>query len=280
MKRILLLFSLFVTAFTPGVFSSGVNAAPAQQEPKPPTPTPGPDGKIIYIVVEGDSCLRIEFLTGVPISQIKGLNQLDDNCNIFPGQRLIIGVGGPSVVTPTRDPLAPTATPFAIQLTPTPVPQDARLCVLLYEDINGDALRQETENVIQGGAVSVTGALNPFSASKDTEGGVDPSCFEEMPEGTYTISAAAPTDYFPTTEQTIILTIKGGEEVHVDFGVQRSAEPIASDGVSQPPSQSSILGWFGGALILAALGLGGYYWYAYIRRPSYKSPPSPPGIAR
>src|SRR5688572_24087469 len=161
------------------------------------TPTPGPDGRIIYTVQEGDSCIRISLFTGVPIDQLRALNRLDENCTLTVGQPLLIGVGGPGGGgTPTAG-AAPTAT--AAAPTPTSIPGSIDICVLLYDDQNGDSLHQETEPAIEGGAVSITGTSGQYSQTATTIAGIDPVCFTKVPLGTYNISVAAPAGYNPTT---------------------------------------------------------------------------------
>jgi len=55
------------------------------------TSTPLPDGRIIYIVEPGDSCLRIELLCGVPVKRIIELNpSVGESCTIYVGQELLI----------------------------------------------------------------------------------------------------------------------------------------------------------------------------------------------
>ena len=53
-----------------------------------------------YTVQEGDTCTRIFLLTGVPIDQIIALNNLDDDCNVFPEQELLLGIVEVSTATP------------------------------------------------------------------------------------------------------------------------------------------------------------------------------------
>ena len=68
------------------------------------TPTPLPDGRILYIVQPWDTCVRVWLLTGVSIDQIRILNNLDLNCVIAPGQKLLIALAGPSEATATAGP--------------------------------------------------------------------------------------------------------------------------------------------------------------------------------
>lgn len=264
---LLFLFSFALTA----------QASPSAQLPQYATPTPGEDGRIIYIVAEGDSCLRIQLLTGVPVEQLRALNKLDENCTLSVGYPLVIGIGGPSGQTPTAGP-APTETPGVP--TPTPFPGNASVCILLYDDVNGDSLRQDAEVTIADGAVSITGESGQFSEARPTIAGTDPVCFENVPEGSYNLSAAAPQGYYPTTQQTYTLEVLAGSEYYVDFGAQKSDNVIELPGDTPQDSRSGLMGILGGVLLLLGLGLGVYSWRVFGRKPPMQQTPKPPSIVR
>ena len=129
--------------------SSSAHAAPAAQIPLS-SPTPRPDGRIIYIVQPDDTLLKIALLNNTTVEQLRGLNNLTSD-TIYAGQELLLGLGGPAEVTPTSGP-APTATP--ILPTPSPKPGQGTLCILLFNDLNGDSIRQSEEVSIPDGAIS------------------------------------------------------------------------------------------------------------------------------
>jgi LysM repeat protein len=266
MKRLLIITAFTLTLFLLASVSLTAQASGHIQLPQYSTPTPGADGKIIYIVQAGDSCLRVEALTGVPVAQLRALNQLDENCTLSVGQKLTIGVGGPlNESTPTAGAEA-TATPA--QPSPTPSLGEAIVCVLLYDDINGDALRQDSETVVPDGAISVIGTSGQFSQTANTVAGTDPVCFEKVIQGTYNISVAAPAGYNPTTQLNYTLDIKPGEQIHVDFGAQKGGEAKPQEPANQPGS-NNWLGIAGGILLLVGAGLGVYAWQVYGRKPTY-----------
>src|SRR5512136_1117173 len=95
--------------------------APVAASPNPqiayPSPTPGPDGRIIYIVKAGDTCAQISLLYGVSVDYIRTTNLLDENCTLREGQNLMIGVGAPPDVTPTSG-TVPTAAQPTFTATP------------------------------------------------------------------------------------------------------------------------------------------------------------------
>jgi hypothetical protein len=283
MKRISLLTASVLSCLLLASVVLTARASDQRQVTQFSTPTPGPDGRIIYMVQEGDSCIRISLLTGVPIDQLRALNRLDENCTLTVGQPLVIGVGGPGGGTPTAG-AAPTAT--SAPATPTPIPGSIDICVLLYDDQNGDSLHQETEPAIEGGAVSISGTSGQYSETATTIAGIDPVCFTKVPLGTYNISVAAPSGYNPTTALNYdgleikdgdvkVGEIQVGDRVYVDFGAQKSSQPQANDPAAGS-SDNSLLGIIGAVLLLGGLGLAGYAWRVYGRRPKYMPPKSPP----
>src|SRR5215510_16115868 len=73
------------------------------------TSTPGPDGRILYTVVEGDNCSSVAFLHGITIQQLRQFNtRLDENCTLTIGQQIIVGLAQPEAgPTPGATPTLP-----------------------------------------------------------------------------------------------------------------------------------------------------------------------------
>jgi hypothetical protein len=117
-------------------------AAPQAQFTPFPTPTPGTDGRIIYIVQPNDSWWRIAAIYAIDLNELLRLNDATNDTILVEGEEVILGFGGPAEVTPTFGP-SPTPTPRLP--TPSPQPGSGTLCVILYNDANGDSLRQEEE---------------------------------------------------------------------------------------------------------------------------------------
>ena len=89
-KRFLILFSL-ISLLLFGWWLPA-NAAPNMQQTDP-TATPGPDGRILYIVKAGDNCFRVAALHTITVEQLRILNKtLDENCTLTEGQELLIGI--------------------------------------------------------------------------------------------------------------------------------------------------------------------------------------------
>jgi murein DD-endopeptidase MepM/ murein hydrolase activator NlpD len=239
---------------------SGASAAPDLQFV---TSTPGPDGRILYTVVAGDSCLQVAFLHGITVPQLRQFNsRLDENCTLTVGQQLVVGLVSSNIATAGPAPTFPSPT-----FTATPVSGTTEVCVLLFDDANGDALRQETELGIEGGAVSLTNLNGSYSQTQNTSAEVDPdtqepvrACFSDVPDGEYNVSMAVPDAYNPTMLLSYTLTVKPGDRASIDFGAQSKTLTVNEPANTSTPNRSSILGIFGFLLLLGGAGLG---YYAY-----------------
>ena len=238
----------------------GASAAPHMQFL---TATPGPDGRILYIVVEDDSCLQVALLHGITVQQLRQFNtRLDENCTILPGQQLVVGLAQAEAPTAGPAPTLPSPT-----VTATPVSGTTEVCVLLFNDMNGDAVRQETELGIEGGAVSLTNLNGSYSETQVTVSAVDPdtllpvrSCFIDVPGGEYNVSMAVPDEYNPTMLLSYTLTVKAGDLAEISFGAQSKTITASEPTDSATGNRSSLLGIFGFLLLLGGAGLG---YYAY-----------------
>lgn len=270
--RHVLAISLFLVIVMLLGLSLSVQASPQPQFGQYETPTPGTDGRIIYIVKEGDNCIRISLLHNISVDLLRSLNpDLDENCVLQIGQPYLIGLGGPAAITATP---GPSPTPTEVLPTPTPFKGTTQVCVLLFDDVNGDALRQATELGIAGGAVSLTNINGSYSQTQDTISAIDPgtgepimACFTDVPEGEYNVSVAIPIGYNPTMLVNNTLEVKAGDQAFIDFGAQSST----ATGVTQSDQEgkpSALLGILGGLLLLGGAGLG---WYAIrLRQPKGK----------
>jgi len=188
------------------------------------TPTPNELGQIFYTVQEGDSCTRIFLLTNVSIEDIIILNSLTADCDIRPGQQLLLAEVDPVTPTPEGPVLTPTPGP------PTPIPFEGtgEICVALFEDLDGNQRRSPNELYLGGGVISVSNRVGTYSETQQTIGG-DPAvvglvCFEDVPEGEYNLSMGVPDGYNPTTAMNYAVTVSAGDTIVVDFGAQPSAQ--------------------------------------------------------
>jgi hypothetical protein len=243
------------------VFPLVTYAAPAAQFTSIPTPTPRSDGRIIHIAVEGDSAWRIAAIfgfTGESYNDLKTLNKWGDNPIIQPGDEIVLGFAeagqnGVGEASPTPMPLQPT---------PTPEPGWGVICIILYHDKNGDSMRQGDEPSIPEGAFNITNREGTFSLTDATKGGLEHQCYEDIPEGNFNISVAAPDGYNSTTVMNYALDLKAGETHYVDFGAQPSSVTIDEEPPVLAEGRSPLIGMVGVALLLGAITLaifGGRY---------------------
>ncbi len=271
--RLLVIVSLVILAIVLFGLFLPAHAAPPAQGIQFATNTPLPNGNIYYIVQQNDSCTKIELLYGVTDAQLHQLNEtINTDCsNLQIGQKVLVGTGGP--IVPSATP-GPSPTPLPPTITPTPPAGTTQICVLLYDDINGNAFREANEPAIAGGAISVTEMSGKYSKTLTTVINPDPNayqgiCFTNIPEGHYSIAAAIPDNYNPTTSLTATADLQAGDTSDVSFGAQSknttAAQPQQSDSGG---GTSPLLGIFGGLLLLGGLGLG---WYALrLRKPQSK----------
>ena len=230
------------------------------------SPTPDASGRIVYVVQEGgETCLSIalRYLNG-DVNQLIQLNGLDADCTISAGQELLLGVY--ETPTPTQGP-SPTAT--SNLPSPTPTPGTGEICVMLFEDIDGNGRKDTGEQPIAGGAISISDqeGITSLTGTTVIDGDpdtneLDPLCFENLPEGDYNISVGPPEGYNATTIMNYPLTLKAGDRSILDFGAQTSsagalvAEQVSPEGEST--RRSPLLGIMGGVMVLFGIGLGIY----------------------
>jgi hypothetical protein len=220
------------------------------------TPTPHADGRILYVVQKGDTCIKIELLHKITEEQLRSLNNIrGTECVVQLGQELLIGYAGPAE-SPTPGP-SPTPTPLLP--TSTPLPGKASVCVVLFEDTNGNGLLDDIESGLAGGAVSITGRSGSYSKTGTTvlDSGA-PLCFEDVIEGEYNISLAVPQGYNPTTSTSRTIKLQAGDISTLDFGAQVSLKAPPPSTTPEGGSRVPLFGLLGAVLILAGIGLAIY----------------------
>ncbi len=231
------------------------DAAPVIQLTAFLTPTPQEDGRILYTVQEGDTLWRISGITGVPLEELRRLNNLDPDDIIIPGQVLLLGFGGPSAQA-TSPITGETPTPPGP--TPTFGPGSGSICVLLFDDLNGNSLREETEPGVAGGAISITQHSGPFSGNQTTDGSVEPVCFPDLSADTYTVSVGIPENYNPTTALNKEIVLASGDTVTTNFGAQINTAGLGANPGPAEGGRSPLWGFAGVTLLLLGIALGVY----------------------
>jgi hypothetical protein len=255
--------AILVAGGVMGEVEVGAAGEPPSRQAQPTpflTPTPGPDGQIVYIVQEGDTPWRIAAIAGITLEQLYALNGLQSQDFITPGMRLTLGFAGP--VQPTAAP-GGEGSPTPPEPTPTAAAGSGEICVLLFQDLNGNARLDEGEPALSGGRISVaqvSGAVvGEIASGAELEG----YCFPEIDPGDYNVSAAIPDGYFPTTGMNAPIRVAPGDVQYVQFGAQASAA-INGSMSGGSGERSTFLGIVGMALLLIAGGLG--YYAAQLNR--------------
>lgn len=247
------------------------NSALAAAEPQSIvfTPTPGADGRILYIVQAQDTCMTIalRYLNG-DVDKLRELNNLDTDCVIIPNQELLLGTHleptstpGPSP-TPTQPP--PTATPFA---------GNGEICIMLYDDVNGNAMLEPGEAPIAEGAISIMDVKGEITRNGKTASQPDPVCFSDLPEKEYNISVGPPEGYNATTAMNYTLTLKAGDKSIMNFGAQLSS--VAAPVPVSEGGRSPLLAIAGLLLLLAGVLTGVYFVFLRKQSPPSDLPPAP-----
>jgi hypothetical protein len=220
------------------------------------TPTPGPDGRIIYIVQPGDTLWDIAAIAGITVEELMSRNGIQPGDYITEGMELELGIAAPA--RPTEIPGA-EPTEIAPQFSPTPLSGTGEICVLLFRDDNGDARLDEGEEPLANGQVSVADVSGRLAGEHTTDTNPEGHCFQDLEMGDYNISAAVPPDHNPTTVMNLPLRLEPGDIKYIQFGAQPSSSIQDALGVNGG-SRSTLLGLLGVFLLFVGLGLGFYAW--------------------
>jgi LysM repeat protein len=257
MKKLAFGLMIGVIVITLGLIGlSPVLAAPLAQEAQFATPTPEADGRIRYLVESGDTLSGIASLAGVSVDNLLQLNGMTEDDVLIAGTYLILGI-----VEPPESGAQPGS---GDQPTPTAIIDSGMACVLLYLDINGDAVRQNDEIAMADGEVSVSEQSGLYFQQGITTYSPDPLCFTNLPPGSYEVVMTLPEDYFRTTDLTAAVELNSGDTAYFSFGMSpNEVEPAApSDGGFDP------MLIIGGILLVIGAGGGIYAALASRRRTS------------
>jgi LysM repeat protein len=212
----------------PATATSTAPPPPPTDTPGPPptpmpTSTPRPDGAIVHRVQSGDTLFGIALQYGVDVDQILRLNagSIGANNMIWTGQDLVIAVPdtGPTAVPPTTTPEG-GATP---EPTAAPVGEatNGSVCVVAFNDRNGDTFRQPESEELLPNAVFSLGDAEGLVGQYTTDGLNEPYCFTGLEAGTYQVSMEPPTGYEASGPSTMGIGLSGATEMNVALGAMR-----------------------------------------------------------
>jgi LysM repeat protein len=253
--------------------TSGPSPTPGPTSTPRPTPTPRPDGSVVHVVEPGDTLSVIAEQYGVSVDQIRQLNagSIGENDLIEVGQELVISA--PSIQATSTATSTPKATPpvaatetlatFTPTVAPSPAPASASICVLAYQDRNGDNVRDAAAEELLPNVVFTLSGASGEVGQYSTTGTSEPYCFTDLAPGVYRVSMAPPAGYAPgdLAEQNTAVT--AGATLPLEFSVRRSENPASGNATPAPPTgtQSSsglkiIALVEGGLVVILAVVLG------------------------
>jgi hypothetical protein len=242
---LLILFTLALLVFS---LIMSAPAAPAQAQIIYQTPTANSDGRILYTVADGDTCLSVILKNSITMDQLLALNNLDDQCTLTTGTILVLATLSPAEMN------EPTTTPTLAPPTATPPTGTGEVCIKLFNDVNGNGIPEDDEAAIAGGAISITDRSGQVSLSGETSASMDdPTCFENIDRGDYNVSVAVPQDFNATTNMNRAFTLSAGDYSTIDFGAQRSSAAVQVTTDENP--RSPLLAIFGILVMLAGVGI-------------------------
>jgi SdrD B-like domain len=130
----------------------------------------------------------------------------------------------------------------------------SQICVLAFEDKNGNGARDNNEPLL--GAVGFTLAdANGLKGSYTSDGSSEPYCFGKLEAGSYTVRAKAPANFESTTEGQWAISLASGAQYDARYGAKRTGGDPSSSGNTPGSSASTSSG--SGTSTLGRIVLGG-----------------------
>jgi type VI secretion system secreted protein VgrG len=170
--------------------------------------------------------------------------------------------------TPTNTPTStPVHTPTpTVTLTPTPTatPQTGEVCVLSYDDRNGNRVRDPGEPLLPYAVFSISDSRSVIE-TYSTNGLHEPRCFRNLPPLVYFVSEMSPPGYESTTHDSWGISLQTGSTINLEFGNRAQVAPTPTPSPTPEPSPtpstflsvigSAVVGYSGLIVIVLALGV-------------------------
>jgi hypothetical protein len=263
---------------------------PPEEEPSDPPPADNPpastgggigsiatqpprdDGSQWHVVQSGETLGGIAVAYNTTAQNIRDLNSLTSDV-VWVGQELLIKPAGESEPEPQPDEAVEEEQPPAV--AEEPVEQLGAICMLLFEDLNQNGLRDPEEALLANGTMNLSGVM---SDSYTTDGISEPHCFSELESGDYVASAIPPMGYRLTGLAELPVTITGGGQIALNFGAvsgeetttgdaETLEEETASRSSNGSPARTILI--IAGIVVVVALAVGGglaAYFLIYKRK--------------
>ncbi len=150
------------------------------------------------------------FTRSAPLYRVKHNDSYWDDASVI--------VSPPPPPPPTRPTSTPTHTPT---LTPwptfTPTPVTGTICVLAFQDRNGNGVQDPADGRLAGALITLSdegGIVEEYF----TNGFDEPHCFRALPPGQYFVSEVNPGGYRSTTHDDWAVSVVDVDRIHVVFG--------------------------------------------------------------
>lgn len=145
----------------------------------------------------------------------------------------------------------------AVQAAPVAQQGTGQICVLAFEDQNGNGVREEAESLLAGVGFTLADA-NGVKGSYKSDGNSEPYCFGSLAAGAYTVQARGTSGLDVTTPGQWAISLSNGAQFDVMYGARtgdgEAAKPATTDGSSAIPASGSGMSTLG-RIVLGVLGL-------------------------
>ena len=133
-------------------------------------------------------------------------------------------------------PPPPTATPT---VTPTPTAVPGNICVLVFNDRNGNEMREVGEELVAGAVLTLTNPLHEVIGTYTTNGVSEPYCFQTHGAGFYFLREQNPPGWVSTSPDYWGLAMLDGTRWDVEIGDRWAGEVTPTPTVPGPTPTST-----------------------------------------
>ena len=150
------------------------------------------------------------FTRGAPLYRVKHNDSYWDDANVVAS-----APPSPPPTPPTSTPTPkPTPTPWP---TFTPTPVTGTICVVAFEDHNGNGVQDPADGRLSGALITISNGRGVVEEYV-TNGFDEPHCFRGLSPGHYFVSEVNPGGYRSTTHDDWGVSVVDVAKVHVAFG--------------------------------------------------------------
>jgi len=180
------------------------------------------DGSASFNQVAQGFTFRPTLNPGTHLIEVRAINRVNAVSSIV--SATLVVQSPTATLSPTLAPASATPTALPTNTpTYTPAPSVGALCVLVYNDSNGNGARDSSETRLAGAQITVKNSNNQVVGSWTTDGINEPRCFTNLPPGPYTVTEINPPNYVSTTPDTLATSVYAG----LAFGLEFGDKPVA-----------------------------------------------------